>query len=211
MKHFVLGFALALALVLPAVAIGQDQLVKLIFSSDGSKFTVKDTISSVGSVTLELNGAQYLMNVPIQIEIDATIPLTSSLVTAENVRRVGQLAITIVKSEESSEDIDVLMPNPYSGNEEEKEFEPSDGKKIVAVHFEVTNVGKESESIYSPNIKGIDDAGRTIESVESACGKMNPGETTNCVIVFDIDADTNISALDVEVSDHQELAVPKPE
>ncbi len=165
------------------------------------------TFAIVGSAQVELNGTQYVVSVPIKIDIDATVPLSQSVTSVEDGRRVGQYAINILSNEESDKDIDVLMPTPF-GKSEEKEFEPTEGKKIAVVRFEVANVGDEPLTLYTHQVKGVDDGGRLFEEKDLACLAANPGESTECVIVFEIEQANHIAALDVEVADHQQLAVP---
>lgn len=197
-------------LLVPVAVMAQDKIVELVFAADGSKFTVKDTIDSVANVTMELNGTQYVVSVPIKIDIDATVPLSKSVTSVEDGRRVGQYAINIVSNEESDKDIDVLMPTPFKKSEEKK-FEPAEGKKIAVVRFEVANVGSEPLTLYTHQVKGVDDGGRLFEEKDMACLAANPGESTECVIVFEIDHESHIAALDVEVTDHQQLVVPGAE
>lgn len=209
MRRFGIGIAVlvCILLLIPVAVMAQDKIVELVFSADGSKFTVQDTIESVASVTMELNGTQYMVSVPIKIEVDATIPLSNSLTTIENGQRVGQYAINILSAEESDKDIDVVMPSLFGGNEE-KEFEPAEGKKIVILRLLVANVGDKPLTLSSYTIQGVDDAGRLFEESEMGCVEMQPGESTECVVVFEVEQESHISALDIEVPDHQQLAVP---
>lgn len=210
MKRLGVLVAACVLLLVPVSVMAQDKIVELVFSADGSKFTVKDTVDSVANVTVELNGTQYVVSVPIKIDIDATVPLSQSLTSVEDGRRVGQYAINILSNEESDKDIDVLMPTPF-GKSEEKEFEPTEGKKMAVVRFEVANVGDEPLTLYTHQVKGVDDSGRLFEEKDMACLAANPGESTECVIVFEIEQASHIAALDVEVTDHQQLAVPGAE
>jgi len=72
----------------------------------------------------------------------------------------------------------------------------------------VANVGDEPLTLYTHQVKGVDDSGRLFEEKDMKCLAANPGESTECVIVFEIEQANHIAALDVEVADHQQLAVP---
>lgn len=210
MKRFGIVVVSCILLLVPVAVMAQDKITELVFSADGSKFTVKDTVDSVANVTMELSGTQYVVSVPIKIDIDATVPLSQSLTSVEDGRRVGQYEINIISNGESDKDVDVLMPTPF-GKSEEKEFEPTEGKKIAVVRFEVANVGGEPLTLYTHQVKGVDDGGRLFEEKDLACLEANPGESTECVIVFEIEQAGHIAALDIEVVDHQQLAVPSVE
>ncbi len=213
MRRWMILVGLTLLLLIPLVAVAQgdvDDIIELVFTNKGAQIGVKDTITSVANVSIQLEGKEYLLQVPITVDIDATLPLTSSLVTVDSLSRVGGMAFQITDIEETTDEIEVVLPSPYS--DEEEEFEPSvDGNKIVVIKFTTTNVGDEEDRLWSSSIKGVDATGRLFEEMEVQCDDMNPGETGRCVIVFDIDEAVDIVALDVEIMDHRQLPIPPME
>ena len=206
-RKSIILIGLFLLLLIPMVAVAQDDIVELIFTDGGAKVGVKDTITSVANVSVELDGKQYLMKVPVTIEIDSVVPLTSSLVTVESASRVGTLAIEIVATAEYTDEIEIIVPGLFGDREET--YEPKvDGNKIAVIEFNVTNIGDEETELSFYSAQGVDDTGRLFEESDLNCELINPGETGWCVMVFDIDSDVDIVALDLEVTDHRQIPIP---
>ena len=207
-KTMVLLGILALLLV-PAAVLAQDdiaQIIELVFTDGGSKVAITDTFESVASVTVEVDGMQYLMKVPVTIDIDAMVPVTSSLMATKTSATVGPFALDVIALTESEDEVEVMVPG-YMG-ETEEEFEPSvEGNKVVVVEFNMTNIGDEEESLYSSSIQGIDDTGRLFDETDFECETVNPGETGRCVIVFDVNTGVDIAGLDLEVQAHRTIPI----
>ena len=186
----------------------QGDAIQLIFTDGRRPMGIPTPIESVAAVPVELDGQQYLVKVPVTIDIDAAVPLTSSLVTVPATARVGQLGVEILEAAEFTEETTIVMPG-YWGTGEEDLAPSSDENKLVAVSFRITNTGAEQGSLGSYNVKGVDDTGRLFEETEFSCEEVNPGGTGRCMIVFDVPADVEIAGLDVEVTDHRQIALPR--
>ncbi len=209
MRKTIIVAGLFLLLLVPAVALAQDTIVELVFSAGGSQVSITDSFTSTAAVSVEVNGTRYLMKVPISVNIDSTLPLTSSLVTVENMARVGSMGIEITGIQEATEEIEVVLPGPFEDREED--FEPSvDGNKIVVVNFNITNLGVEEDSLGSYAAQGVDDTGRLFDEEKLECEYVNPGETGRCVMIFDVDQAVDIVALDIELPDHRQIPIPPP-
>ncbi len=209
MRKSIIVAGLFLLLLVPAVALAQDTIVELVFSAGGSQVNITDTFTTTAAVSVEVNGTQYLMKVPITVDIDSTLPLTSSLVTVENTARVGSMGIEITGIQEATEGIEVVVPGRYEDREEE--FEPSaDGNKIVVVSFNITNLGVEEDTLSSYSVQGVDDTGRLFDEEGLECDYVNPGETGRCVMILDVDQAVDIVALDIELPDHRQIPIPPP-
>ncbi|NPV08901.1 MAG: hypothetical protein HPY83_13185 [Anaerolineae bacterium] len=210
MRRAAILTVLAMLLLVPAIALAQgtaSDIVELVFTDGGAQVGITDTIESVAAVTVEIDGQQYLLKVPVTIDIDTAVPLTSSLLSVPAAARVGQLGIEILAAEEFTEETEVAFPGFWGG---EKDLAPSsDDSKLVVVSFDITNCGNEQASLSSYNVQGVDDTGRRFEELEFSCEDVNPGETGHCVSVFDLATDVNIIALDIEVTDHRQLPVPR--
>lgn len=211
MRKTLILLGLAFLLLVPAIVVAQDDIadiIELVFTDGGAQVGISDTIESVASVTIEVNGQRYLMKVPITVDIDATVPLTSSLVTVPSAARVGQFAVEILDISEYTEETAVSLSGYYEGRTEK--YEPSsDDNKIVVVNFDITNVGTEKETLEAYYAQGVDDTGRLFDEIKFICDEVNPGDTGHCVMVFDVLADVDIVALDLEVSDRRQIPIPK--
>ena len=205
-SHFLIG--LLLLLLIPMIAIAQDDIVELMFTDGGSKVGIKDTITSVANVSVELDGKEYLIKVPVTISIDSIVPLTSSLVTVESTAKVGDLAVEITATSEYTGAIELVVPGLFGDTE--VEYEPTiEGNKVVAVEFNTTNIGDEKTDLSFYSVQGVDDTGRLFDEKDLSCESINPGETGRCVIVFDIDSDIDIVALDLEIMDRRQIPIPR--
>jgi hypothetical protein len=209
MRKTLILFGILALLLVPAAVVAQDdiaEIIELVFTDGGSKIAITDTFESVASVMVEVDGMQYLMKVPVTIDIDAMVPVTSSIMTAKTSASIGPFALDIVAMTESVDEIEVMVPG-YSG-ETEEEYEPSvEGNKVVVIEFTTTNIGDEEETLYSSYIQGIDDIGRLFEETDLECESVNPGETGRCVIVFDIDQSLDIVGLDLELTAHRRIPI----
>lgn len=208
MRKSIIVAVLSLFFLIPAVVFAQDKIIELVFSADGSQVSITDTFTTTAAVSMEVNGTQYLMKIPITVDIDSTLPLTSSMVTVENTTRVGSFGVEIIGTEESTDTVEVVIPNLFGDSKED--FEPSqDGNKIVVVRFNLTNLGVEEDSLSSYSVQGLDDMGRLFEDEEFGCETVNPGEVGRCVAVFDVVQAVDIVALDIEVPDHRQIPIPR--
>lgn len=184
------------------------QLVELIFSEDESSVQIEETIQSVARVTFTHDGKTYVMKAPVTIEVDSTIPLTESTLTTDAASRVGVFAIEILsvtEPEEVERGFTTVEPS-------------SDENKLVAVSFRLTNLDDEPHQfIWAGDLFGIDDMGREFEvtkllgSDTASCVEINPGESTECLAVFDVDADVDIVNLEFHVQDERVLPLPDVE
>ncbi|MGI6209357.1 MAG: hypothetical protein ACOYEW_14240 [Anaerolineae bacterium] len=210
MHRSVIVTVVAILLLVPAIALAQgtsSEPVELSFTDGGAQVGITDTIASVAAVTVELNGQQYLLKVPVTIDIDTAVPLTSSLVTVPASARVGQLGIEILEVEEFTEETEVAFPGFWGG---EKDLAPSsEENKLVVIGFNIINAGVERRSLDGYNTQGVDETGRLFEETGFSCEDANPGGTGRCVAVFDVPSDVNIVALDIEVTDHRQIPIAR--
>ena len=145
------------------------------------------------------------MKVPISIEVDSTIPLTDSSLTVDAASRVGVFAIEILSVTEPEE-----VERGFTT------VEPSDDEnKLIAVSFRLTNLDDEPQQlIWIGDLLGIDDLGREFEATDilgsdsSLCDEVNPGESTECLAVFDVDAGVDIVNIEFQVRDERVLPLP---
>lgn len=210
MRRAAILTVLAILLLVPAIALAQgtaSDIVELVFTDGGAQMGITDTIESVAAVTVEIDGQQYLLKVPVTIDIDTAVPLTSSMVSVPATARVGQLGIEIVEVEEFAQETEVAFPGFWGG---EKDLAPSsDENKLVVIGFNITNMGSELGSLSSYSTAGVDDTGRLFEEIEFSCEDANPGGIGDCIAVFDVPSDVNIVALDVEVTDHRQIPIAR--
>lgn len=199
----------AALLLIPVVVLAQDTIseaVELIFTDGGAQVGITDTIQSVAAVTVEVDGRQYLLKVPVTIDIDTAVPLTSSLVSIPAAAQVGPLGVEILEAAEYTEETEITLPGTWG---ETKDVAPAEGNKLIAIDFSITNMGTDEDSLSSYNTKGVDDTGRLFEEKEFSCEEINPGGNGRCAIVFDVPSDVNIASLDIEVTDHRQIAIPQ--
>ncbi|ETW96702.1 MAG: hypothetical protein ETSY1_25525 [Candidatus Entotheonella factor] len=183
-----------------------NQAVDLVFSNGEDKVFIKDTINSVASVSVEINGQQYLMSVPITIDIDSRLPLSSSLASVSSATIVGPWAIEIEGASEFTEKVEMSVPGLFGNTQ--KEYEPAIGNKIVLVEFYVTNVGKINRNLYGSDAEGIDATGRFFQETDLHCPDLNPGENGKCLMVFEVEQKVDIVGLALELIERKELAIP---
>ena len=195
-----LPLIVVLLLLTPVAVFAQSgaaaRLVELVFSEDESSVHIEDTIQSVARVTFTHDGKTYVMKAPVTIELDSTIPLADSMSTTDTATRVGVFAVEILSLSEPSEE----------------------GNKLVSLSFKLTNLDDEPQRLpYSDAVIGIDDLGRKFEVAKvlgsdgSSCDEINPGESTECLAVFDVDADVDIVNIEFHVLDDRVLPVPAVE
>ena len=207
-----LPLIVVLLLLTPVAVFAQSgaaaRLVELVFSEDESSVHIEDTIQSVARVTFTHDGKTYVMKAPVTIELDSTIPLADSMSTTDTATRVGVFAVEILSLSEP-EEIEIGYTT----------IEPSEeGNKLVSLSFKLTNLDDEPQRLpYSDAVIGIDDLGRKFEVAKvlgsdgSSCDEINPGESTECLAVFDVDADVDIVNIEFHVLDDRVLPVPAVE
>ena len=175
------------------------QLIDLVFSEDESSVQIEETIQSVARVTFTHDGKTYVLKAPVTIEVDSTIPLEKSALITDTASRVGVYAIEILSVTEPDE-----VQVGYS------EVEPSgNDSKLVVVFFRLTNLHDESKRLYGHSVFGVDDMGRQFD-VEAllGCDDVNPGVSTECYAVFDVQSAVKIVALELHVLDERVLPLP---
>ena len=84
--------------------------------------------------------------------------------------------------------------------------------------FRLTNLDDEPHQfLFSDAVIGIDDLGRqfgaenVLGSDGSFCGQINPGESTECHAIFDVDADVALVSIEFHVQDERVLPLPDVE
>ncbi|MDE2815195.1 MAG: hypothetical protein OXM03_06465 [Chloroflexota bacterium] len=201
-----------LLLLTPVAILAQSetarQIVELIFSEDESSVHLEETISSVARVAFSHDGKNYVVKAPVTINVDTTIPLADSVSATSSASRVGVFVVEILRVTEPEE-----VERGYTT------VEPSgDDHKLVAVEFRLTNLDDEPRQLlWDGSITGIDDMGRSFEDAEllgedsSSCEEVNPGESTECVVVFDVSSDVTFVGLEVRMEDKRVLPVPAVE
>lgn len=200
----------ALLLILTPVAIFAQsetarQLVELVFSEDDSSVSITETINSIARVTFTHDGQDYVMKVPVTIDIDETIPITDSVSATDAAARVGVFAITVTATVER-DSIEI----GYST------LEAGEDSKLVAVGFSLTNLSDEArefDDLFSgEQVIGIDDMGRRFEAERTfGCGEVNPGSTVDCIVVFEVAESVTIVQLEVYATDKRVVPVPEVE
>ena len=203
----------ALLLILTPVAIFAQsetarQLVELVFSEDDSSVSITETINSTARVTFTHDGQDYVVKVPVTIGIDENIQIADSVSSTSAAARVGEFAVEILRVTEPEE-----VERGYTT------VEPSsDDHKLIAVEFRLTNLDDEPRQLlWDGSISGIDDLGRSFEDAKllgedsSSCEEVNPGESTECVAVFDVSTDVSIVSLEVRMEDKRVLPIPNTE
>jgi len=198
-----------LVLLIPTAAIAQDDIIDLIFTDGGTSIEISKTITSVANVKMELDGIQYQVQVPVTIDIDTLAPLSSSQVAADSASVVGQYAITFGEYTEATDEVEIVIPGLFFGRE--KEVEPSaEGRKVVIIRFDATNLGEEEDGLGSYGVQGVDETGRLFDEIEFDCERVNPGETGKCIIIFDVEEEINIVGLNVETTHSRTLPISAP-
>lgn len=207
-----LPLIVVLLLLTPVAVFAQSgaaaRLVELVFSEDESSVHIEDTIQSVARVTFTHDGQTYVMKAPVTIEVDSTFPLTESILTTDIAARVGVFAVEILSVSEPEE-----LEIGYTT------IEPSeDGNKLVSVSFRLTNLDDEPQRLSSSkSVFGVDDLGRKFDTLRvlgsdgSSCHEINPGESTECLAVFDVDPDVDIVNVEFHARDERVLPVPAVE
>ena len=194
-------------LLIPAVAFAQsdaaDRLVELIFSEDDSEVSITENIQSTARVTFTHDGQDYIMNVPVDIAIDETIPIADSVSATSTAARVGVYAIEVTAVEETTDEIEVGY----------RSVEPV-SDKLVGVWFNLTNLSdaaQEFGDIFDrETVFGIDDMGRHFEMAKLlGCDEVNPGSTVECVAAFDVEEGVTITDIEVRAMDERVITLPE--
>ncbi len=207
MRRLAVPILITVLLLIPVIALAQGNAIELSFTDGGARVGITDTIESIAAVTVEIDGQQYLLKVPVTIDIDAAVPLTSSVASVPAAARVGQLGVEILEVAEFTEETEIVFPGYWGGRQDVAPS--SEENKLVAIAFGITNVGREQLSLDSYNTKGIDDTGRLFEEIDFSCEDVNPGGSGRCMIVFDVPAEVSITGLDIEITDHRQIAIPR--
>ncbi len=200
-------FLVAMLLILTPVAIFAQsetarQFVELVFSEDESSVSITETISSSARVSFTHDGQDYVMRVPVTIEIDETIPIADSVSATDSAARVGVFAFTVVETVEGNS-----MKIGYDT------LQAGDENKLVAVDFNLTNLSDETmefahwfrtygDHSHGERVFGLDDMGRRFEpEMIFGCAEVNPGSTEKCTVVFEVGESVTIVQLEVNAID----------
>lgn len=180
------------------------QLVELVFSDDESSVQIEETIQSVARVTFTHDGQDYVMKVPVTIEIDETVEIADSVSSTDTAARVGSYAVEIVGISEQDEPFVVN----YSS------VEPSqDGHKLILVGIRLKNLSDETRDFgnwNSEEVIAVDDLGRRFESVRTfGCGEVNPGGAVDCIVVYDVAANVTLVRVDIYAMDKRTMPLPE--
>ena len=203
-------FLVAFLLILTPVAIFAQsetarQIVELVFSENDSSVKITETIESNARVSFTHDGQDYVIKVPITIDIDESIPIADSVSATDAAARVGVFAFTVVETVEGNS-IEI-------GN---STWEAREDNKLVAVGLSLTNLSDESRD-FAPQIRpgyvgydgelviGLDDTGRRFEAKRIiGCVDVNPGSTVDCIVVFEVAENVTIVQLEVYAIDKRE-------
>lgn len=179
-RHKVLtGFGIAIVAIIVIAALGSAL-------GGGSSDDEADSTAEVSS-TEEATEAESEAEAPAEDE-PAGDAKVGDVVT------VGDFEITIV----SIEDRGTEVGNEYLTSQAQGKF--------VGVNIKVTNVGNEAETFFSDNVKLVDDQERSFDYSSEATlydsddndvwlSEINPGNTLEGQIIFDLNADATATAV----------------
>ena len=210
-------FLVAFLLILTPVAIFAQsetarQIVELVFSENDSSVKITETIESNARVSFTHDGQDYVMKVPVTIDIDESIPIADSVSATDAAARVGVFAIVVAGTSESNS-MEIGSSTLGAG----------EGNKLVAVDFNLTNLSdKTMEFAYwfrrlhtdshGERVFGLDDMGRRFEpELIFGCAEVNPGSTEKCIVVFEVGESVTIVQLEVYAIDKGVVPVPEVE
>ena len=181
------------------------RLVELVFSNDDSSVKITETIESTARVSFTHDGQDYVMKVPVTIEIDETIPIADSESATDAAARVGVFAIVVAGMAERD-----AIEIGYST------LEAGEDNKLVAVGFSLTNLSDESrdfDDLFSgEQVVGLDDMGRRFEAERIfGCEEVNPGSTVDCIVVFEVAENVTIMQIEVYAIDKRVVPIPEAE
>ncbi len=191
-------------LLIPAVAVAQSDIVDLVMSDDQTQIGIVDSFESMARVVVDLNGKQYMLDVPVTISVDAMAPLSDSKIVVDSATRVGYFAIDILDSYDEFDEYDI---------DDYREVEPSsDDNKLIVITARMTNLDTEPQDYRWGSVTlGLDNLGQEFEPETVECEELNPGESDTCVIVFDVENDVSIIGLDISAKDHKRIVIPQQE
>ena len=212
-----LTLVVLLLLLTPVAMLAQSetarQIVELIFSEDDSSVKITETIESTARVSFTHDGQDYVMKVPVTIDIDETIPIADSVSATDAAARVGVFAIVVAGTSESNS-----MEIGYST------LQAGEENKLVAVDFNLTNLSDESMKFAfwyrrfggdwpsGERVIGLDDMGRRFEPEGFfGCVEVNPGSTEKCTVVYEVGESVTIVQLEVYAIDRRVVPVPEVE
>ena len=206
----------ALMLLTPVAAFARSetaaQLVELVFSDDDSSVKITETIESTARVSFTYDGQDYVMKVPVTIDIDETIPIADSVSATDAAARVGAFAIEVIGMVEG-----VSIEIGYY------DFEAAEHHKLVVVDFSLTNLSDESRVFsywlrnyenwtHGEGVIGLDDMGRSFRPERLiGCEEVNPGSTEKCTVVFEVGENVTIEQLEVYAIGKGVVPIPESE
>ncbi|MCB0084068.1 MAG: hypothetical protein KDE47_24185 [Caldilineaceae bacterium] len=164
--------------------------------------TVKQTVSTLANVEVNINGQTYVVNVPVTVDIDAQAALEDASLKTDNNSKVGLLSWKLGDIHEVA---DEYIHDRYSSIEVS-----SDENKLIVVTSDVTNFDNETHDLdwsSFADVLGFDELGNTYEVEARYCGEADPGETVSCTVVFDVPQNVVISGVEVQVIDKKRLTL----
>ena len=209
MRKVAMILGVLLLSIIPVAVLAQEgvinDLVELVFADEQTKVGIVDSFQSTASITVNVDGQEYLVKVPATIDIDSVVALENAVSSYPTGTRVGEWAIEVVEIFEETEEFEYT--SPYGTAEE---LEPSsDANKIVVLRANFTNVGDEPSSPSYFVDGGVDDLGREFNTTEEICAELNPGETRTCTFLFDVDSNVNIVGITGSMSVQKTIYAPQ--
>ena len=211
-----LTLVVLLLLLTPVAILAQSetarQIVELIFSEDDSSVKITETIESTARVSFTHDGQDYVMKVPVTIDIDETVPIADSVSATDAAARVGVFVITVIETVEGNS-MEIGYDTLQAGEE----------NKLVAVDFNLKNLSDETmkfafwfrrfpEQSHGERVFGLDDMGRHFEPEKIfGCAEVNPGSTEKCTVVFEVGENVTIVQLEVYSMDRGVVPIPEVE
>ena len=201
--------ALALLIVLPAIVFASTgevgRMIDLIFTDNDSSITIDETITGTARLRFTHDGTDYVMLVPVTIDVDETLQVANAASATASADRVGVYAVEVVSITERNEEYTLN----YST------VAPSEGNKLIGVLFRLTNLSTATqrlgEHVRIDSIVGIDELGRVHEAERVfGCGEVNPGGAVDCLAVYDVESNVNFKSVLVRALDERTLPVPTP-
>lgn len=161
---------------------------------------IQHDLQTQATVDVVIGGQVYRLTVPVAIQIDATVPLTSAQVSAPAAEQVGMFLIEPVGVQR----IEGSYEKDY------RTVSPSNPDNVVVVFTaNVTNISDETlDPSWTATLESwaVDDAGNSYEEETRICDSIDPNETASCEFIFDAPSTSNLINLRVEAMDRGQFS-----
>ena len=213
MRRTAVLIIIAVLILVPAVVLAQGKAgdaIELLFTDGGAQVGITDTIESVAAVTVEIDGQQYLRKVPHADHRHRHRRAPKQQPRVRPRRFPGGFVRGGHPGDRRSSPTRPRGGHArLLGRRRGKTWLPAATATSCSWSASRSPTPARSRTRWTHTTpKEWTTPVRLFEELDFSCEDINPGETGSCVAVFDVAADVNIVALDIEVTDHRQIAIP---